>query len=165
MSRRLVLLAVVAVGLLVLYQYALLVTIGYAAAMPMPRWWMDVFPSRLSGTLSFMVLWHTLAVVVAALPIAWVLARFYGRRSGVIAFAIAAVVTLPTELPAIAHIFRAMSVRAKVLTISDYVVLLGTLPLLVWLFKVLPSNHAFERTVTHQVPSSERGRPAAQRER
>jgi|WetSurMetagenome_2_1015567.scaffolds.fasta_scaffold422390_1 hypothetical protein len=138
MRGRVFVLTAVAVGLTYAYSYALLWATGFAAARPIPAWWWEVFHGRLVGVLVFMISWHTLAVVAAAIPFAWIVARLYGAKGWLVALAIGLVTTLPLLLPFTIQNLRGMPARQLGISISDYAVLIGTLPCLAWLLRARP---------------------------
>jgi hypothetical protein len=65
--------------LICLYPYALLYFIGIGATLFAPYWLSDISPTRLSALLSWMVLCHTFAVILASIPFAIAVARLYPR--------------------------------------------------------------------------------------
>jgi hypothetical protein len=139
-GKRIVLL-IALIGLLYAYEYALAWGIGHALALPIPSGWRGSFPTRLSGTLSWIILMHTLAVVFVSIPFALLLERFGGARAPLVALALTVTLFLVFSLvPAIAF-FGTLPSRTKLVTAFDYSKLVLVLPLLVWLIRKLPSNN------------------------
>ena len=140
------LLLVAVVGLVYLYIPALAVVLGYEAGVVIPVWWLSLFPGRLSGTLTWMILWHTIVVLVVSVPFAWLIARFYKSRAVHVAFALTLFSVILMDVPIFPKLVDATPVRMKLTIAFDLIKLIGTLPLLVWLLRKLPSNNRIERT-------------------
>ncbi len=139
-GKRIVLLLAL-IGLAYVYEYALVWAIGHAQALPIPSGWRGFFPTRLSGTLTWIIVIHTLAVVIISIPFALILARFGGPRAPLVALAMTvALFSLFSLLPAIVF-FGTLPTRTKLVTAFDYTKLVLVLPLLVWLIRKLPSNN------------------------
>jgi hypothetical protein len=89
-------------ALFALYLVALAYVIGFAAVQPTPRWWIAMFPTWRSASLTWLLCVHAAAVAFASLPVAWVLSRLYGRFavyvSGVIAVVVWGYLRLPSRL-------------------------------------------------------------------
>jgi hypothetical protein len=68
-------------ALLWVYNNILVWAIGYAMALPQPSHWAGLFPTRLSGVLTWMQLAHTTALLVASIPFAFLISYFYGCRA------------------------------------------------------------------------------------
>jgi hypothetical protein len=161
---RMILLVAFTVALAYAYAFALTVLIGLSMAVPMPRFWLETIPTQIAATLSWMAIWHTLAVFVASVLPALVISRLYPRRWLIASFAITLALTCLTFLPALIAMFPGASPRLRLIWVFDCLKYLGMLPLLVWIARRLPSNNAFERPLA----ASSRlrpARPAAQRER
>jgi len=143
--RQRIVLGVLAIGIAGLYVELLLRTIGVAASLPPPSWWSHVFQTHISSVILWMVLCHTTAILVVALPFAYVIARLYGRVAVLLALAITFALYAADPLPTLISYFGGFSARMKVITLFDALKLLGVLPGLVWLFGRPTSNH-IERT-------------------
>jgi hypothetical protein len=113
----------------------------------------------------WVAIWHTAAVVVASLPFAYTLARLFGKKGVVIGFGLAAALYVFFTLPGIVGYFASMTTHTRVITLFDAVKLVGILPLLVWMFRQLPSNNRIERRVNDKVLSSSVGASGAHAER
>ena len=146
MRQRTIVVTVAAVGLFFLYQWILVYTIGYAVAVPIPTWWRGAFPNRGSGAMSWVMLWHTAAVLAVAVPFAWVIARYFSAHAVLLALAVTLASILYRESPLMFQYFSAMPTPIKVVTVLDYIVVICSLPMVVWLLKRLPSNNRIERT-------------------
>jgi hypothetical protein len=140
-GKRIVLLIACAGLLFFAYQYALVWGTGHALALSIPAAWSASFPSRLSGTLTWMILVHTLAVLVVSVPFALLIARFGGPHAPVIALAITAALFAVFSLPPLIEFFGTMPPRMRVVNVLDQIKLILMLPLLVLLMRKLPSNN------------------------
>ncbi len=129
------------IALLLLYSNILTWTIGYAMALPEPSQWAGLFPTRVSGVLTWMQLAHTTALLAASIPFAFFVAHFYGRRGVWVALGITAALLTWISLPGLVQAFATSSPRDQVITAFDNLKLLLVLPLLVLLFRRLPSNN------------------------
>jgi hypothetical protein len=143
---RRIVLGVLALGLAWLYVKVLVVTIGVAAAQEPPLWWSPLFTTHMSAVLTWMVLCHTTAVLIVALPFAYTIARLYGRVGVLLALAITIALYAIDPLPAALAFFQTSSTHTKIITLFDAVKLVGILPGLVWVFIRLTSNNRFERS-------------------
>ncbi len=131
--------AATAIAVWWLYRGCLISAVGYAAAIPFPSWWLHVVSRHSHGIMFWADWWQTVAIVVVALPFAWVIARYAGRHA--IYFAcVVTVATLAGEVASIAQYISAMSSTMRVITIFDFAKILLALPLFVWLLRRLPSN-------------------------
>jgi hypothetical protein len=140
-TRRNVILAAAVVGVGCLYWLALImaVAIGVAVALPTPDWMLSVFPTRRGATVSSLLLGTVVGVLLASLPIAWIVNRLYGQFRVRIAMALAFVVAAALEGPIAADMVGG-SWSIKGMWLSD-VLLFSLMPaFLVWLFRGRPSN-------------------------
>ena len=140
MTGKRILFLIACAGLLYAYQYALVWTTGHALALTIPPVWSASFESRLSGTLSWMIVVHTLAVLVVSMPFALLIARFGGPHAPAIALAFTVGLFAVFSLPGLIEYFGTMSARARVVTVFDQIKLILILPLMVLLIVRLPSN-------------------------
>jgi hypothetical protein len=134
-------LVIACAGVLFAYQYALVWGIGYALALPLPSGWRASFPTHLSGSLTWLILVHTLAVLIISVPFALLIARFGGPHASAIALAITVVLFAVFSLPPLVEFFSIMPRRMRVVSAFDQIKLILVLPLLVWLMRKLPSNN------------------------
>ena len=144
--RRHIVLGVVALGLAWLYVKVLTITIGVAVALATPSWWNSLFTTHVSSVIAWLVICHTTAILIVALPFSYVIARLYGRVGILLALALTVALYAFDPLPAVLAYFQTFSTRTKVITLFDAVKLLGILPGLVWVFGRLTSNNRFERS-------------------
>jgi hypothetical protein len=143
--RHRVVLGAVALALALLYTEALVLTVGVTAALaPLPSWY-HLFSTRAGAVMSWTAVWHTMAVLVVALPFAYVIARIYGRVGVLLALTLTGVIyAIDSPAFTIAQ-FNTFSTHMKFVTLLDAVKLLGFLPGLVWVFGRLPIGSHLER--------------------
>jgi hypothetical protein len=135
------LLVVIALVVLYGYSFVLVAGIGYALAQPHPAWWDSMFSARGNAALTWMVLCHSLAVLIVSVPFAYLIQRLYGRYGPAVALAMTLALFAAFALPALIGYFGDSPPRFKVVTIFDQIKLVGVLPVLVWAFSKLPSNN------------------------
>jgi hypothetical protein len=141
--RKPLLLAAAWFALLCAYGYALMWVEGYAAALPIPPRWIAFFPSRTVGFLSLATLFDT-ALLVVSLPMAWLLTRFGGRRATVVALSLTVALFIVTVVPSLIEDITRGSLAGfsapwRLYMAFAYLEVIAVLPLLVWLFRKLPS--------------------------
>jgi hypothetical protein len=144
--RRNILLCAFALALFLAYFYVSTISSVYAAALPAPTWWAPLFPTHLSATLSWMILRHAGAVLLAAIPVSLLVNWLYPRCWLLTAFAISFALFAIGLLPGLTQTFVASSARMKAIDLLDTVELLATLPLLAWIFHRLSPNDRLERS-------------------
>jgi hypothetical protein len=144
--RRVIILGIVAIGLAYLYTLALVYGIGVNAAQGVPAWWSELFSTRHSSVRSWVLISHAVVVLLVSMPFAWVIVRAYGRFSVWVSLAITIVIWGLFEAPLILDAFRSDGVYPRALWFADTIQFIGSLPVLVLLFRRLPSNNRFERS-------------------
>jgi fucose permease len=141
MTGKRIALLIACAGLICAYQYALVWGIRHALALPIPSAWLSVFPTRISGTLTWAVLIHIVAILIVSVPFALLIARFGGPRAPVVALAITVILFFVFWLPPLIQHFGITPSRTLVVSAFDYLKLFLVLPILVWLVRKLPSNN------------------------
>ena len=111
-----------------LYSISLIYGIGSPYAQLDPSWWGRMFSTRGGAVLTWLVLRHTVAVVVVSLPFAFLLRWLYGRYSPTVALAMTLAIFL-MGVPLLIHSFADSAIRLKVVTCFDQLKLIGALPL------------------------------------
>lgn len=144
--RRVIIFGIVAFGLAYLYLLALVFGIGVNAAQGVPAWWSEFFSIRHSAVRSWAFISHAVVVLLLSMPFAGVIARAYGRFSVWISLGIAVAVWGLFEAPLMPDAFGSDGVFPRALWFADTIQLIGSLPVLVLLFRRVPSNHRFERS-------------------
>jgi hypothetical protein len=141
--RRGIFLGIVVIGLAYLYVLALVYGIGVVAAQSVLSWWPAPFSTRRSAALSWILFSHFVVVLLVTVPFAWIIARAYGRFSLAVSFAISLVIWSLFEAPLMLDAFRSAGIFSKGIWFADTIKFVGSLPLLVLLFRRLPSNNRF----------------------
>jgi hypothetical protein len=144
--RRVILLGIVAIALAYLYILALVYGIGVNAAQRVPAWWSEFFSTRPSSVRSWVFISHAVVVLLVSMPFAWVVVRAYGRFSVRVSAAIAIIIWGLFEAPLMRDAFGSDGAFPRALWLADTIQFIGSLPLLVLLFRRLPSNNRFERS-------------------
>ena len=144
--RHRIVLGAVALGLVWLYVKVLIITIGVAVALAPPPGWGSLFTTHVSSVITWLVICHTVAISIVALPFSYVIARLYGRVGILLALTLTIALYAVDPLPGVLEYFQTFSARTKIITLFDAVKLLGILPGLVWVFGRLTSNNRFERS-------------------
>jgi hypothetical protein len=144
--RRVIILGIVAIGLAYLYVLALVYGIGVNAAQGVPAWWFEFFSIRHSAVRSWVLISHALVVLFVSMPFAWMIARAYGRFSVWVSLFIAIMIWGSFEAPLMLDAFRSDGGFPRALWFADTIQFIGSLPVLVLLFRRLPSSNRFERS-------------------
>jgi hypothetical protein len=140
---------VLAVLAALLYYWLLPYVIGYAfVILPGYEALLSMIDSRLIATHIWLQLAHTLAVLIAAMPVA-ALIHFSYRSHAIV---VAAVVGVLIAVASLVSTFLTESVRGVrtdgyiVALVFDHAKIALVVPALVWLGRLLPSNNALEQT-------------------
>jgi hypothetical protein len=122
--------------------------IAYAALSQAPPWWRALIPSTKEASLSWLWLSHAAAVVLVTIPIALAIRFYFIRRRLLAAFGVSVLVFLVMGLAAMPRSFASQPLFVVLWTIWEQVLLIGTLPAIVWIIEVsgrrreLRKNHA-----------------------
>ena len=139
---------VVVVSATVLYYGLLYYVVGYSfTAVPGPRILEPLLGSYRSAALTWVQLVHTLAVLVAAIPVALLLRLVLGHvlwLSFVPGLLCAAFDRLYSILYASAQVH--LSTTAIAFLIVDVLKIVLAVPLILWLLNMLPSNNRLQRS-------------------
>ncbi len=123
------------VALATAYYFLLLYAIGYGMTFHWPEWWYSVLPEGEVSARLWLVVLHTTAVLIAAMPTAllclWLLPA--GRVVLSATAALLAVITL--NLPVIPELLAASWSQHPVFLLADNLECLVAVPLLVWLLR------------------------------
>jgi hypothetical protein len=128
-----------AAALFWVYRIAFLYSIGYATAIHFPAWWLRLIPRNVHGIFAWSFLCHSVAVLLVTLPVAWILARFYGRLGVYLGAAAALALVIPDILSTVRY-SHLMSAFGLTVATADLIKVAVALPLSVWLLLKLPSN-------------------------
>jgi hypothetical protein len=127
-----------------IYRTAFIYVVGYATAIHFPAWWLRLMPRNIHGIFAWSFVCHTVAVLLVILPIAWVLARLYGRL-GVYLGVAGALALIAPDILFLAQVATPMTPFQWTFYAVDFVKIAVALPLAVWIFLRLPSNSRWSR--------------------
>ena len=137
----------VVVGATALYWGLLYYVVGYSfAAVPGPRILEPLLGSYRSAALTWVQLVHTLAVLVAAIPVALLLRLVVGRTfwisfvPGLLCAAFDPLFSLLEASPGV-H----LSTTATVFLVLDVLKIVLAVPLVLWVVNTLPSSNRLQR--------------------
>jgi hypothetical protein len=143
--RRRIVLGVAAIGLFCFYVFALVYAIGVVAAWTVPAWWAATFSTRDDSVLWWLFISHLTVVLLVSVAFAWIIARVFGHFSFGLSIIFALVIWSLFEAPLMLNAFRSDVFLPKGFWLADTVQFIGALPVLVWLFRRLPSNSSSDR--------------------
>jgi hypothetical protein len=138
---------VVIVALVTVYYFLASMLIGNMPYASMPSWWIGNWPSRRVALFTWFGANTTAATFIAATPIALLLRFGTGRHRMRIAFAVgaataaAATVALLSSENSPLSSAPAVSVTVWLDSLEHFLLLLLTVPFLVWVTGALPFNH------------------------
>jgi hypothetical protein len=135
-------LTLLAAALFWIYRTAFIYVVGSATAIHFPAWWLLLMPRNIHGIFAWGFVCHTVAVLLVTLPMAWVLARLYGRL-GIYLGAAGALALIAPDILFLAQIATPMTPFQRTFYAVDFVKIALALPLAVWIFLQLPSNSRF----------------------
>jgi hypothetical protein len=118
------------------YLFLLVWAIAYAAMSQAPSWWRTLIPSTKAASLSWLWLSHALAIVLVTIPIALAIRFCFARRRLVAAFSVSVLIFLIMSLP-VTVTFAKQPLYVVLWTIWEQVLLIGTLPAMVWIIELL----------------------------
>jgi hypothetical protein len=135
--RRNILLGIIAIGLTYLYVLALIYGIGLVAALPVPAFWAEIFPTRHGAAASWILSSHFAVVLLISAPFAWMIARACGRFSTVVSLSVALLILALFEVPLILASINGGATFPWWVWLADIVQFAGSLPILVLLLRRL----------------------------
>jgi hypothetical protein len=133
--RRPIVLATVAAAPVVLYLWAFVYAVAYAAIRPTPVWWRAAFALGRTGDLSWLVLLRAVGVLIVSIPFAIAIARLYRGLAVPVALAVAAMAWGTVEASTLVQEFGSAGPYIRGLLFANSLELLGFLPILVWLVR------------------------------
>jgi hypothetical protein len=139
--------ALAAVILGVMYYYLLVYLVGWMSTHERPGWWVGMFPTRRIGALGWLVLLHTSAVLLAALPIAVAAVIIERTQAVLLALTAAVLATIVAVVPALSStIWPIIWNSNPILFVTDQAKLIVAVPLIAWVLRAASSNNRFERS-------------------
>jgi hypothetical protein len=128
---RAALLLMVGVALGYGYWAAATYVLGFAAAQPIPAWWLGARSHTLLAFYSWDLVFYTLMLALLSLPFAYLIARLFGLYWLVAALAISASFAIGTELDMSAG-FPLITLRFRIFLLASTLRIACVLPLLTW---------------------------------
>ena len=131
----------------VVYYYLLVYSVGWMSTHERPGWWIGMFPTRRLGALGWLVLLHTSAVLLAALPIAVAAVIIERTRAVLLALIAAVLATVVAVVPSLSStIWPIIWNSNPILFVTDQAKLIVAVPLIAWVLRAASSNNRFERS-------------------
>jgi hypothetical protein len=139
--------ALAAVILGVMYYYLLVYLVGWMSTHERPGWWVGIFPTRRVGALGWLILLHTSAVLLAALPIAVAAVIIERTQAVLLALTAAVLATVVAVVPSLSStIWPIIWNSNPILFVTDQAKLIVAVPLIAWILRAASSNNRFERS-------------------
>ena len=130
----------------VMYYYLLVYLVGWMSAQEGPGWWIGMFPARRIGVLGWLVLLHTSAVFLAALPVAVAAVIIERTQAVLLALTAAVLATIAAVVPSLSStIWPIIWNSNPILFVTDQVKLIVAVPLIAWVLRAASSNNRFAR--------------------
>jgi hypothetical protein len=135
-----------AVVLAAVYYHLLVFLVGWTSVHVLPPWWLGLFPTRHVAVTAWLVTLHTVAVLLAAFPVA-IAAVVVARREAVrLGFAVAVLATVVAVAPSFSYaIWPLIWDSHPVFFITDQIKLIVAVPAVAWVLRAASSNNRFER--------------------
>ena len=144
-------LALAAPVLAALYFYLLVILIGWTSAQHWPSWWFGVLPSRHVAAVAWMVALHTIGVLSAAVPIAFVAVVIVRKEAVFLGAIVGVLATILAVLPSLsAHIWPIVWNSHPVYFVTDQIKLLVAVPFAAWLIRKLSASNGLPMTAFRQ---------------
>jgi hypothetical protein len=129
------------------YSYLLIYLIGWMATHHWPSWWFDVFPSRHVGAITWLVVLHTAAVLLAALPIGIAAVMITRKKAVLLGFIAASLATVVAVAPSLAPtIWPTVWSSHPVFFVTDQIKLVVAVPFIAWVLRRACSSNRFDRS-------------------
>lgn len=124
----------------VMYYYLLVYLVGWMSTQERPGWWIGMFPARRIGVLGWLVLLHTSAVFLAALPIAVAAIIIERTRAVLLALTSAVLATTVALAPSLSStIWPIIWSSSPILFVTDQAKLIVAVPLIAWVLRAASS--------------------------
>jgi hypothetical protein len=139
--------ALAAVILGIMYYYLLVYLVGWMSTHERPGWWVGMFPTRRIGALGWLVLLHTGAVLLAALPVAVAAVIIVRTKAVLLALTAAVIATVAAVVPELSPtIWPIIWNSNPILFVTDQAKLIVAVPFIAWVLRAASSNNRFERS-------------------
>src|SRR5450631_568473 len=139
--------ALAAVILGVVYYYLLVYLVGWMSTHARPGWWIGMFPTRRIGALGWLILLHTAAVLLAALPVAVAAVIIVRTKTVLLALTAAVLATVAAVVPSLSStIWPIIWNSDPILFVTDQAKLIVAVPFIAWVLRAASSNNRFQRS-------------------
>jgi hypothetical protein len=129
------------------YYYLLVYLVGWMSTHERPGWWIGIFPTRRIDALGWLVLLHTSAVLLAALPIAVAAVIIERTHAVLLALTAAILATVAAVVPSLSStIWPIIWNSNPILFVTDQAKLIVAVPLIAWVLRAASSNNRFEQS-------------------
>jgi hypothetical protein len=136
-----------AVVLAAVYYYLLVFLVGWTSVHERPGWWLGVFPTRHLAVIAWLVILHTAAVLMAALPVAVATVVIARREAVLLGLTVAVLATVVAVAPSFSSaIWPLIWGSHPIFFITDQIKLIVAVPAIAWVLRAASSNNRFERS-------------------
>jgi hypothetical protein len=136
-----------AVVLAAVYYYLLVFLVGWTSVHERPGWWLGVFPTRHLAVIAWLVILHTVAVLMAALPVAVATVVIARREAVLLGLTVAVLATVVAVAPSFSSaIWPLIWGSHPIFFITDQIKLIVAVPAIAWVLRAASSNNRFERS-------------------
>lgn len=127
-----------AVVLAAVYYYLLVFLVGWTSVHERPVWWLGLFPTRYLGAIAWLVTLHTVAVLLAALPVAVATVIVARREAVLLGLAVAVLATVVAVAPSFSSaIWPLIWDRHPIFFITDQIKLIVAVPAVAWVLRAI----------------------------
>lgn len=138
---------VAAVVLAAVYYYLLVFLVGWTSMHERPGWWVGVFPTRHLAVITWLVALHTVAVLLAALPVAVATVLIARGEAVLLGFTVAVSATVVAVAPSLSStIWPLIWASHPIFFLTDQIKLIVAVPAVAWVLRAASSNNRSERS-------------------
>lgn len=124
------------------YYYLLIFLIGLTSVTPWPSWWIGLLPNRHVAARIWIIGWHTIGVLSAAIPIAFAAMLVLRKQAMLLGIIVGVIATILAVLPSLTHdIWPLIWNNHPIFFITDQIQLLVAVPAAIWIIrKLMPKS-------------------------
>jgi hypothetical protein len=121
-----------AVVLAAVYYYLLVFLVGWTSVHERPVWWLSVFPTRPFAVIAWLVVLHTAAVLLAALPVAVATVLIARKAAVLLGLTVAVLATVVAVFPSLSStIWPLIWQSHPIFFVTDQIKLIVAVPAIV----------------------------------
>jgi hypothetical protein len=126
----------------VVYSYLLIFLVGWTSEIPWPSWWLGAFPNQHVAALIWIIGWHTIGVLSAAMPIAVAAVLVLRKQAMLLGIVVGVIATILGVVPSLRpDIWPLIWNNHPIFFITDQIQLVVAVPVAIWIIqKLLPQN-------------------------